>query len=45
MGVPYTKEGVRDSQILYVACSYRDYEIANQGEIPDRWLKTINKFV
>lgn len=45
MGVPYIKKGFRQSQIFYVACSYRDYEIANQGEIPDRWLKTINKFV
>ena len=45
MGVPFTKQGVKEPQNYYVACSYRDYEIANQGEIPNRWLKTLNKFV
>ena len=45
MGVPFRKEGEQELQNYYVACSYRDYEIANQGEIPDRWLKTLNKFV
>lgn len=28
----------------FIACSYRDYEIANQGEVPERWIKTYNKF-
>ena len=45
MGVPFRKEGVKELQDYYVACSYRDYEIANQGEIPERWLKTLNKFL
>ena len=45
MGVPFRKEGVKEFQNYYVACSYRDYEIANQGEIPERWLKTLNKFI
>ena len=45
IGVPFRKEGVKELQNYYVACSYRDYEIANQGEIPDRWLKTLNKFL
>jgi len=45
MGVPFTKEGLEDIQIYYVACSYRDYEIANKGEIPERWLKTLNKLL
>ena len=45
MGVPFRKEGEKELQNYYVACSYRDYEIANQGEIPERWLKTANKFI
>ena len=45
MGVPFRKEGVNKLQNYYVACSYRDYEIANNGEVPDRWLKTLNKFL
>ena len=45
MGVPFRKEGEEELQKYYVACSYRDYEIANQGEIPERWLKTLNKFL
>jgi hypothetical protein len=43
MGVPFYKEGNRDAQMYYIACSYRDYEIANSGDIPDKWLKTFNK--
>ena len=45
MQVPFRKEGSEDLQNYYVACSYRDYEIANQGEIPERWVKTLNKFL
>ncbi len=45
MGVPLKKEGVKELQNYYVACSYRDYEIANQGEVPERWLKTLSKFL
>ncbi len=45
MGVPFKKEGEEDMQNYFVACSYRDYQIANQGEIPEKWLKTLNKFL
>ena len=45
IGVPFKKEGIKELQNYFVACSYRDYEVANQGEIPDRWLKTYNKFI
>jgi len=45
MGVPFRQEGVEDLQTYYVACSYTDYEITNKGEIPERWLKTLNKFI
>jgi len=45
MGVPFKNEGDKESKNYFVACSYHDYEIANKGEIPDRWLKTYNKFI
>ena len=45
MGVPFSKEGFEGPQTYYVACSYADYEITNKGEIPERWLKTLNKFI
>ena len=45
MGVPFRKEGEKQLQNYFVACSYRDYEVANQGEVPERWLKTYNKFI
>ena len=47
MGVPFTtqKEGAKLPVVenYFVACSYSDYESANQGEIPSRWLKTYHK--
>ena len=44
MGVPYKKDG-EALQNYYIACSYHDYEMANQGEVPERWLNTLNKFL
>mgnify|MGYP001157286943 FL=1 len=44
MGVPFLPEGKAELQNYFIACSYRDYEIANQGEVPERWIKTYNKF-
>ena len=45
MGVPFKKEGKKQLQNYFVACSYHDYEVANQGEVPDRWIKTYKKFI
>lgn len=45
MGVPLTREGSVGTKNYYIACSYRDYETSNMGEIPERWLKTSNKFI
>ena len=45
MGVPYKKDESTKTLNYYIACSYRDYEIANQGDIPERWLKTYYKFI
>ena len=44
MGVPFKNEK-NEVQNYFVACSYSDYETANNGEVPDRWLKTYNKFI
>lgn len=35
MEVPYPD--TKYPRFLYVACSPRDYEIASEGEVPDRW--------
>ena len=32
-------------QIYFVACSYSDYEQQMHGDIPEKWLKTFNKFL
>ena len=45
MGVPFRREGMESPQNYYIACSYRDYEISNKGEVPERWFKTTNKFL
>ena len=44
MGVPLPSEN-NHSDNYFVACSYQDYERANKGEIPQRWLKTYNRFL
>ena len=44
MGVPFTSEGKKESDNYFIACSYLDYEAANQGDIPEKWIKTYNKF-
>ena len=43
MGVPFKKAESSSLDCYYVACSYEDYEEANRGEIPSRWIKTYNK--
>ena len=44
MGVPINIDTNQTKKKYFVACSYADYEKANNGDIPQRWLKTINKF-
>ena len=44
MGVPINIDSNQTKKKYFVACSYADYEKANNGDIPQRWLKTINKF-
>ena len=43
MGVPFKREKKQSLQKYFVACSYQDYEKANHGEIPERWIKTLRK--
>jgi formiminoglutamase len=43
MGVPYKKSEKSQLDCYFVACSYADYEQANKGEIPSRWINTYNK--
>ena len=45
MGIPFKSKEHNELQNYFVACSYKDYEIANQNEVPERWLKTYNKFI
>ena len=43
MGIPYKKLDNSQLDCYFVACSYSDYEQANKGEIPLRWIRTYNK--
>ena len=43
MGVPFKSASHNELDCFYVACSYSDYELANKGEVPERWIKTFNK--
>ena len=41
MGVPFIAEGQKEIENYFIACSYYDYEVANQGEVPAKWIKTL----
>ena len=43
MGVPFKNLDSSNLDYYFVACSYEDYEQANKGEIPNKWIKTFNK--
>ena len=45
MEIPVSLSGMKDfGRNVIIPCSYSDYEIANTGNIPDRWLKAVEKF-
>lgn len=44
MGVPFKSKDKKTFDNYFVACSYQDYELANQGEVPERWVRTFRKF-
>ena len=43
IGVPFSNSEKKKKDNYFVACSYRDYEQSNQGEPPERWIKTYQK--
>tara|TARA_B100000809_G_scaffold32691_1_gene28562 strand:+ start:169 stop:1320 length:1152 start_codon:yes stop_codon:yes gene_type:complete len=43
IGVPFSTSEKEKKDNYFVACSYRDYEQSNQGEPPERWIKTYQK--
>ncbi|WP_246070101.1 hypothetical protein [Mangrovivirga cuniculi] len=50
MEVPLTKEDeeinkwdIGINKTCVIPCSYKDYEQAGQGVIPDRWIVAVNK--
>lgn len=45
MGVPFKNPETNNFDNYFVACSYDDYQSANKGEIPKRWIKTYNRFL
>ena len=45
MGVPFKNPNTGSFDNYFVSCSYDDYQNANKGEIPSRWIKTYNRFL
>ncbi len=43
MEVPFSLDRRAYSRNSIVPCSYSDYEQAMKGEVPDRWIRTLNK--
>ncbi|MAO72342.1 MAG: arginase [Flavobacteriales bacterium] len=45
MGVPFKNPETNNFNNYFVACSYDDYQYANKGQLPKRWIKTYNRFL
>ncbi len=45
MEVPYPHERSQHDGKFLVPCSYKDYQTAQNDEIPDRWMKTYQKLL
>lgn len=43
MQVPYPGKLTKNERNHLVPCSYKDYQLATNGEMPDRWWKTYQK--
>lgn len=43
MEVPYPQSVTTNIEKMIIPCSYKDYQEASRGDIPDRWLLTYNK--
>ncbi len=45
MEVPYPHGKFMYERNLIIPCSYSDYQLAQKGEVPERWISTQNKLV
>jgi formiminoglutamase len=45
MEVPYPSELSSAQESIIIPCSYKDYQTANKGEVPDRWISIYAKLV
>ncbi|HYH55826.1 MAG TPA: formimidoylglutamase [Anseongella sp.] len=45
MQVPYPEGHSKNDRFHLVPCSYKDYQVASNGEMPDRWWKTYQKLL
>lgn len=45
MEVPYPHERSKHEGKFIIPCSYKDYQAAQNNEIPDKWIKTYQKLI
>lgn len=45
MQVPYPQLPKKNERHHLVPCTYKDYQLASSGEMPDRWWKTLQKLL
>lgn len=45
MQIPYPEGHSKNDRFHLVPCSYKDYQQATEGEMPDRWWKTYQKLI
>ncbi|MFS8615970.1 MAG: formimidoylglutamase [Solitalea sp.] len=45
MQIPYPENHLKNDRFHLVPCSYKDYQQASSGEMPDRWWKTYQKLL
>ncbi len=45
MEVPYPSAESGKAEKIIIPCSYKDYQMASEGEVPNRWINTFAKLV
>jgi formiminoglutamase len=45
MEVPYPASEMGKEEKIIIPCSYKDYQSASEGEVPNRWINTYSKLV
>ena len=45
MQIPYQNNNSKNERYELIPCSYEDYKLANQGEMPERWWRNYQKLV